>query len=345
MKFGPFDQRIQIGSHLIGQGLPSFIIGEIGSNHNRSLTVAKKMIDIGADAGLDAVKFQNLRFEKQYVIDQRLNGVRKIHQKIDVEDRFFKEVSAYTLKRGLIFLSTATFPEAVEFLDRLLMPAFKVASPITFGFSHLVLQMAKTKKPILVSTGFCEQKDIDRAICAVMQAKNRKCILLHCTSSYPTPSNQIFFRFIADLRKRYGCLVGFSDHSMSKSLPAVAVALGANVIEKHFTLSRKMNGPDHAFALEPDELREMVRNIRDTEAAMNGTRKLVPAELKNRRLFMAKVVAAHEIALGAVVKEDDIIFRRAPGGIEEYEAERYIIGKKTKRIISAMQLILRGDVI
>lgn len=345
MRFGPFDQVLKIGSRTVGAGHPAYLIGEIGSNHNGSIKIAKRMIDLGIEAGLDAVKFQNLNFEEQYLVKNASKATEKIHTYIDVKDEFMREVYRYAKKRGITCLSTATYPHAVEFLDRLGMPAFKVASPITYGYSHLIQQMGETKKPLIMSVGYCSEPDIDRAVQAVMKAKSRKLVLLHCTSSYPTPPDEIYLSYIKKLRDRYGCVIGFSDHSFSTSLSATAVALGACVIEKHFTLSRKMKGPDHSFALEPKELKEMVRNIRETEAALQGTRGLTGQEKERRHMYIAKVVTARDIRKGAKISSRDIRYLRSPGGIHESDVEKLVIGRKARKGMSAMQLIQRGDLI
>jgi N,N'-diacetyllegionaminate synthase len=343
MKFGPFDQKIVVGSKIVGLRRPSFLIGEISSNHNLSLPVAKKMIDVAVDAGLDAVKFQHLRYEEQYFPEARNRRFRKIHRRIDFSDRFFRQAFAYAKRRGILCLSTATYPEAVSELQRLGVAAFKVGSAITVGNTHLVGQMAKTGKPVILSTGFCRQADLDRTLSVVSRVKNRKCILLHCVSSYPVPPEALALGHMEELRRRYGCLVGFSDHSQSTCIPAISAALGACIIEKHYTLSRRMKGPDHTFSLEPDELKRMVGNIRAIEAAMKGKRKLLPIERKGRAFYMAKVVAARNIRKGTVVTLRHLKFLRAEGGIHEYDAEHFVIGRRAKRDIPVMRLVTHAD--
>jgi sialic acid synthase SpsE len=345
MTLGPFNRTVRIGSRTVGDGYPAFLIGEIGSNHNRSVATAKKMIDLAIAAGLDAVKFQHLRLEEQWAPNAWTPALKRVHRQIDASDAFFHTVFAYAKRRGIICLSTATYPNAVRSLQALRMPAFKVASPISVGSTHLIRQMAETGKPLIVSTGFCATEDVDRVMRVVTRAKNRQCIVLHCTSSYPTPPEALTLRHMDVLRKRYGCLVGFSDHSLSVTMPAVAVALGARVIEKHYTLSHKMKGPDHAFALEPEALKEMVRQVRDTEAAMRGTRTLLPVERRTRLNYVAKVVAARDIPAGTRVMLADLRFLRGKGGINEDEAETRVIGKRAARAIPAMHVLSKKDLV
>lgn len=338
-----FNQKIKIGSRTVGEGFPVFIIGEIGSNHNLSMNQAKKLIDVASAAGVDAVKFQSLRFEQLYLSDRAPLALKELHKKIDLSERFLCQLFVYAKKKGLIFFSCATYFEAINTLEKLGVLIHKIASPITFGFGELITAISKTKKPLIVSTGYCEQKEIDRAVKLIMSAKNHQLILLHCVSSYPLSPDWAALGFIRKLKKRYDCLVGFSDHTLSLSLPAVAVALGAKVIEKHFTLSRKMKGPDHKFALEPAELAQMVKNIRETEKALASKRKLLPPERKFRETIIMKLIAAIDLFPGTVLKKNHFIYRRSLGGIEEFRLSD-VIGRKVLHPVKKLTPINWGDI-
>ena len=224
------------------------------------------------------------------------------------------------------------------------MSAYKVASPITIGFQSLIKAMAHKNKPIIMSTGYCTIPEISRAVETVAQSDNKQLLLLHCSASYPILSMEnVNLSFMKFLERKYHCLVGFSDHTMSTFIPAIAVALGARVIEKHFTISRKLKGPDHKFALEPKELKEMVKNIRDAEKIMGNKKVIFPFESKMKKIVMMKLVVARDLSAGEVLASNDIIFRRSPGGIEEFELNK-IIGKKLVRPLKKMTLINKKDI-
>lgn len=338
-----FSQKIKIGKKVISKISPAFIIAEIGSNHNQSIKLAKKMIDLAAAAGVDAVKFQSLKFDQLYLKEPANEEIEKIHQKIDLADGVYKELFDYARRKNVIFLSCATYFGSLKTLEDLGVVAHKIASPITVGFISLVRAMALTKKPLIVSSGYCTIPELDRAMNAIKKTGNDNVILLHCTSAYPTLPQDANIKFLQFLQKRYNCLVGFSDHTMSVSIPATAVALGARIIEKHFTLSRAMEGPDHKFALEPDELKQLVKNIRDTEQSLgNGkSKKILPVENKFKKKIMMKIVAGEDVAVGTILMDKHLIFRRASGGVEEYKKEQ-MLGKIVKRPIQAMSLILNS---
>ena len=329
-----FSKKIKIGSKIVSENSPVFIIGEIGSNHNLSMKTAKALIDVGARAGLDAVKFQFLKFDELYLPGRQTKHLQELHKKIDLPESCFAELSSYAKKRGLIFLSSPTYFKAVDLLEKLNVPAYKVASPITVGYGSLLVKIAKTKKPLIVSSGYCTMREIDRAMRLVLKTGNKKIILLHCVSGYPTLPHDVNLRFMKTLQKRYNCIVGFSDHTLSVSNPAVAAVLGARVIEKHYTLSRKLKGPDHRFALELDELAAMVKNIREAEQILGQgkNRKILPAEKKMKEIVMMKLVAARDIPAGTILKKEYIVFLRSPGGIEEFRVDKFIGRMVTKRI-------------
>lgn len=339
-----FKQKILIGGKTVSKKDPVFIIGEIGSNHNLSMVTAKKMIDVAAYAGVDAVKFQSLKFSQLYLESKVPASLKELHKKIDLAENLFAELSNYTKKKGLIFLSAPTYFDSLLILKKLNMAAYKIASPITVGFTSLIAEAAKINKPLIISTGYCNLKEIDRALKVVSDSGNNQLILLHCVSSYPTSAKNASLGFMDVLSKRYGCLVGYSDHTLSTSIPATAVALGARVIEKHFTLSRKDKGPDHAFALEPDELAAMVKNIRETEQALSVAHDISLFEKEMKKKVMMKLVAAADIPAGTVLGKKHIIFRRAPGGIEEFKIND-VIGKKNKVLLKKMTLINLKDII
>lgn len=335
-----FSKEIKIGNKIISDSSPAFLIGEIGSNHNQSIKTAKELIDIAKEVGLDAVKFQCLKFDELYLDTPETKDLKKLHAQADLENEKLSELFKYCQKKDIIFIASATYIESVFFLEKLGVAVHKVASPITVGFTELVAKIADTNKPVIMSCGYCNEKEIDRSV--LKFHKNKNLILLHCISSYPTEAKDLALGYMNRLKKRYGCIVGFSDHSMSTSLPAVAVALGAKVIEKHYTLSRKMHGPDHAFAIEPNELKEMVQNIRDAEASMTDKRKLQPFEKSFKKVVKMKIVSAYDLEKGKILKLSDLKFRRANSGIDESRINK-LIGMKIKKNIKKMTIVKISD--
>lgn len=341
-----FDKSFKIGKFTISSSSKAFIIAEIGSNHDQSLSTAKKYVDVAKKAGADAVKFQSLRFSEQYLETATPKAVKTLHKQIDFSDDNMRQVALYAQKKGIMFMSSATYPDAVDFLEKLNVPAHKIASPITVGFTSLILKLALTHKPLILSTGYCTKNEIDRAMDVVQKTGNKKLVMLYCTSSYPTDAEDIDFGLMQKLGKTYSCLMGFSDHTMSTVLPAIAVAKGARVIEKHLTLSRKLKGPDHPFAIEPEEFKQMVENIRDTELTLRPRktewRELLPFEKMFKKKVLMKLVTACDLAKGTKIIEDNILFRRAAGGIPEYELQT-LVGKTLTRSLRKLTLLKPGD--
>lgn len=341
-----FAQKLKIGKFIVAENAPAFIIAEIGSNHDRSLVQAKKLVDAAKAAGANAVKFQSLAFDKQWLASMASKSLKDLHKRVDFPDKEMKSVAAYAKKKGIIFFSAPTYMEAVDFLEGLNVPVHKIASPITVGFTALATRISETGKPIILSTGYCSKAEIDRAVMAVRRGGNNKMVMLYCISSYPTEAKHIDFAFMEKLQKEYGCLIGFSDHTMSTSLAALAVSKGARVIEKHLTLSRKLKGPDHPFAIEPHEFKEMVKNIRDAEIAIvprkSEWRALRPFEVSFKKKVLMKLVSAKAMPKGTKLSKSDLIFRRAPGGIPEYEIDR-VIGKTLKHSLYEHALITKKD--
>lgn len=337
-----FNQQFLIGGKDVSKKSSVFIIGEIGSNHNLSLKTSKKLIDVAAEAGVDAIKFQSLKYDELYLPGSE--SLAELHKNIDLPESIFIKLSDYAKEKGLIFLSCPTYFKSIDILENLGMEAYKVASPITVGFQSLVAAMAKKNKPIIMSTGYCNMVEIERAVKTVADSGNKKLVLLHCLASYPTlPTEDVNLGFMKILADKFNCLVGFSDHTMSTAIPAIAVAMGACVIEKHFTLSRKLKGPDHKFALEPSELIEMVKNIRDAEKIMGSKKVILPYEINMKKKVMMKLVASRNLEAGMILKPEHIIFRRALGGIEEYKINK-ILGKRINMPIKKMALINFKDI-
>lgn len=290
--------ELKIGDRLVGPDEPTFVIAEAGSNHNGDLSIAKELIEVAADAGADAVKFQTFRAEDLYVEEsgdvEYLDDDRSIYEIIESMEMpydWIPELHDYCHEQGVQFLSTP-FDErsATELAEY--VPAWKVAS---YTSSHIpfLKYLAGTDKPIIMSTGAHNLEEIEESVTALKNASVSGLVLLQCVAAYPTPLSEINLRVIETLRKEFNALTGLSDHTLDPvTAPTTAVALGANVVEKHFTLDNSMKGPDHEFALEPDELNKMVSAIRDTETALGiGQKRVLEVEdelyEKGRRAIQA----------------------------------------------------------
>lgn len=344
------------------------IIAEAGVNHNGDLKLAKKLVDCAAGAGADFVKFQTFKAERlvtrgatkaQYQI-QNSGGDNSQHQMLKHLELSWEahiELAEHCRKQGIAFLSTAFDEESLKKLvEELAVPVIKIPSgEITNG--PLLLQAARTEKPLFVSTGMCGLREIEDALCvlaagfntpegwipspedlqtALWDAERRqhlkqRVVLLHCTTEYPTPLEEANLRALSTLQKTFGLETGYSDHTAGTLAATVAVALGATVIEKHFTLDRNLEGPDHQASLEPDELKRMIQAIRDTEILMGHGRKLpAPVELKNREVARKSLVASAPIRRGEPFTFKNLTAKRPGTGVTPMHFWEYL-GRKADR--------------
>jgi N-acetylneuraminate synthase len=269
---------IAIAGRLIGPDQPPYVIAEMSGNHNGDIGRALALIDAAKAAGADAVKLQTLTADTitidhdgpGFVIEGGLwHGRRlyELYQEAHTPWDWHKTLFEHAREVGITIFSSPFDPTAVAFLEKLGAPAFKVAS-FEIVDTPLVACMARSGKPLIISTGLASPEDITEAVTAAREAGGREIILLHCTSGYPTPAAQMHLRTMPDLAKAHGTLVGLSDHTMGTAVAVAAVALGACVVEKHFTLARADGGVDSAFSLEPDELARLVADCRDAWAAL-----------------------------------------------------------------------------
>lgn len=328
-----------------------FIIAEAGVNHNGSLDLARRLVDVAADAGADVVKFQTFKAERLVTRRAQKAGYQVANTGVD-GDQFgmlkalelsigdHEAIIAHCKARNIAFMSTAFDFESLEYLATLEMPAFKVPSgDITFG--AMLLRLAQLRRPLIVSTGMATLGDIDAALSVLawgltqagipsglqdletarFSAEGRRSLeeyvtLLHCTTQYPAPPEVVNLRAMGAMQTAFGLPVGYSDHTLGTAVPVAAVALGARVIEKHFTLDRGMEGPDHAASLEPTELRDMVKAIRTVEAALGSSGKgPAPVEIANRVIARRSLVAARPIRSGEVYAADMFDAKRPADGI------------------------------
>ncbi len=318
-------KSISIGNRYIGKDNPVFVIAEAGSNHDRNLNQAKKLIEIAAEAEADAVKFQTYSAETLYskktktpdYLDVRMeqNSLWQMIKEIELPREWQAELADYACSQGLIFLSTPFDYKAIDELEELNVLAYKIASFELVDLPFLK-RLAKTKKPIILSTGMASLGDIEDALNAIKEEYNSQVALLHCSINYPPPFKDLNLKAIKTLQKAFQLPVGYSDHTMSITIPSVCVALGATIIEKHYTLDRKLKGPDHKFALEPKELNQMIKNIRETEAALGSPKKFMPNSEKNlHKLARRSIIAARDIPMGKTIEEQDLVIKRPGYGI------------------------------
>jgi len=317
-------RRFRVGGRWVGDGAPCYVIAEAGSNHNGSLEQARALVDVAADAGADAVKFQGFRArtlypetagKSEYLKDER--AIYDIIRAMEMPLEWISILARHCEARRIDFLCTP-FDEAwVGALDPY-VPAFKVAS---YELNHLPLMrtVLSCGKPTFISTGAAKLPEILQVVELARELGNEQIVLLQCTAAYPTPLEDVNARAMATIGERTGCLVGLSDHSRDPVVaPVVAVALGASVIEKHFTLSNRLPGPDQRFAVEPPELERLVRAVRAAQAVVGtGVKDVLAVEDELRAFARRSVFSTRAIRAGDLLTPDNILVLRnganAPG--------------------------------
>ena len=334
-----------IGKRPIGDGHPCFIIAEAGSNHNRDYDTACRLVDVACEAGADAVKFQIFSAEKiyskktpmaSYLKDKKLaregETIWDIIKRLEIPRQWLTELMGYCRRKGILFLSTPFDLAAVDELEKDGVEAYKVAS---FEITHLPLleKIARTGKPLILSTGMANLEDIEVALETWKQAGGKEFALLHCAIAYPPRYEDLHLRAMDTMKQAFQCPVGFSDHTMGHVTDVAAVARGACIIEKHYTLSRNQEGPDHPFSLEPHELKAMVEAIRQTEKALGSPVKHhTAAELELHRLARRSLVAACKIPAGTVITREMIEVKRPGFGIPTRHLAQ-VVGRVARRDI------------
>lgn len=301
---------IKISNKTIAADHPPYIIAEAGSNFNQSMDTAKQLIDVAATAGADAVKFQLFQANQLYPNGGELYDIFK---SIELDSGWVPDLQKHAHDQGIEFLASAFDRKSVDALEAANVPAYKVASSETTNLS-LLHYMAAKQKPMIIATGMCDMIDVEEAVNICAAAGNEDVALLQCGAMYPLPQELVNLRVMHAFQDRFGCPVGFSDHTLGISAATAAAALGACVIEKHFTLDRSSEGPDHFYALEPNELKAFVRSVGEAQQALGSPIKaLLPDERKLGR--RDGLYAARNIAAGEVIKETDITVRRPAPGI------------------------------
>jgi N-acetylneuraminate synthase/N,N'-diacetyllegionaminate synthase len=347
-------KKVKIGDKLIGEEEPCFIIAEAGVNHNGSVELAKELIDAAKDAGADAVKFQTFKAENVVIEKAEKAEYQKettdteesqyeMIKKLELQENNFKELAEYAKKVGILFLSSPFDKGSVDLLDGMNVPVFKVASGEITNLP-LLRHIAKKGKTIILSTGMSTLGEVEEALIVIRNEGIEEVILLHCVSNYPARMGDVNLRAMETLKHAFKIPVGFSDHTVGITAPIAAVALGACIIETHFTLDRNLPGPDHKASLEPDELKKMVKAIRDVEKALgDGIKKPTKEEEEIKKIARRSVVAKVDIPEGAIITEDMLEVKRPGTGIEPKYMEK-VIGKRAKVNIYKDELIYRGAI-
>ncbi len=336
-------EPVRIGERLVGPGQPCYVIAEAGVNHNGDIALAKRLIEVAREANADAVKFQTFVSEEvispaapkaAYQEETTGNSESQLDmvKKLELPPEAFRELQRWCEKVGITFLSTPFDYSSADLLAELRVPAIKIASGEITNTPFLE-HLARKSTPLILSTGMSTIDEVGLAIDALRGAGSRDLILLHCVSSYPAAPEEVNLRAMRTMQERFHLPAGFSDHTMGTDVTFAAVALGACVIEKHFTLDRTLPGPDHRASLEPKELAAMVRGIRDIEAALgDGIKRPTTKEVETAKVGRRSLMAACEIPKGAVLTEAMVVARRPGTGLPPSMRAR-LIGSRANRDI------------
>lgn len=335
------------------------IIAEAGVNHNGNIQLAKKLIDVAADAGVDYVKFQTFKADKLVSRDAKKASYQEKNindgddsqytmlKKLELTHENHLDLMSYCAERNIKFFSTAFDVEGVNYLNGLGLCFFKIPSGEITNYPYLKA-VALCGKPVILSTGMCSEIEIKQAVDVLTQFGLEKTAIsiLHCNTEYPTPMQDVNLKAMLSIQQKFGVQVGYSDHTLGIEVPIAAVALGARIIEKHFTLDRTLPGPDHVASLEPEELKAMVKAIRNIEQALSGDGEKVPSESETKNIAIARksIHLNKNLSKGHVVTEEDIISLRPGDGISPMEWEN-IVGKKLVTDKKEYDKLLFSDII
>lgn len=316
---------------------PPIVIAEIGNNHGGNVELAKQMVKAAIQAGTPYVKFQTMIPERLLAPDHPAFEEFS-REALSFDD--FRVLHRFCVEQGAIFLSTPFDPESADFLEELDVPAFKIASG---DLTHLPLlrHIASKHRPILLSTGASTVDDIDRAVAAIRTITNAELVLLHCTAAYPCPDEEANLAVIPALARRYGCRVGFSDHTLGVEIALAAVALSTVVVEKHFTIDLKLPGGDNAMSLLPEELAQLLQGVRRVYRAIGSVpRRKTPSELRIEPMSRRSLVVRRDLRAGEVLQARDLDAVRPGGGIAPAQLDA-VIGKTLRADVARGERLLR----
>ena len=335
------------------------IIAEAGVNHNGNIETAKKLIDVAAEAKADYVKFQSFVAEKlvspkakkaEYQVKNIGNDDDfqfKMLKKLELSDQDHLDLIDYCKSKSINFFSTAFDLDGIDYLNSLNLNIFKIPSGEITNYPYLK-RIAEKKKPVILSTGMSNMQDIEAALDVLINnglTKN-EITVLHCNTEYPTPMEDVNLKAMLTIKNKLEVNIGYSDHTLGIEVPIAAVALGATVIEKHFTLDRNLKGPDHIASLEPEELKNMVKSIRNIENAISGNAEKKPSksEVKNISIARKSIHIKKSLKRGDVIEESNMIALRPGNGISPMEWSE-IIGKKINKNLHDFHKLLKEDIL
>ena len=346
---------VEIGHHSVGPGSPCFIIAEAGVNHNGDVESARRLVDVAVEAGADAVKFQTFHAGKLASIDAPkaeyqlqttpdAESQLEMLRGLELSPQAHRELQAYCAERGVLFMSTPFDNESADLLDELKVPVFKIGSGEITNWP-LLEHVAAKGKPLILSTGMSYLSEVDEAVRVIRGLGCDQLILLHCVTNYPAEPADANLRAMQTMAMAFDVPVGYSDHTLGINVPVAAVALGACVIEKHFTLDRTLPGPDQAASLEPNEFSAMVAGIRTVEAALGQAKKEPsPSEMANRRIARRSLAASVDIPAGSVLERHTLTTLRPATGIQPPVLEE-ILGLRVIRPLNAGQILEWGHLV
>lgn len=349
-------KSVKIKDFMIGPGNPCFIIAEAGVNHNGDIKLAHKLIDAAAKAGADAVKFQSFVAEDivtpqaakaDYQVQTTGDGSGQFDmlKKLELSGDQQAELKAHCEKADILYLCTPYEEKSADLLEHIGVAAYKIASTDTSNIPFL-RYLARKDIPVILSTGMSTLCEVEESIIELkLHGLDEKIIILQCTSEYPSPVKDINLRAMKTMELAFGCPVGFSDHTPGIGASPWAVAAGACVIEKHFTLDRNMTGPDHRASIEPNELTELVKTIRDVESALGeGIKRPMPTELPNKIRMQKSLVATRSLAAGEIIREIDLTCKRPGSGLPPKLFDR-VIGNKTAKEIQKGEILKPSSIL
>lgn len=329
--------------------MKTYIIAEAGVNHNGDVDLAYKLVNEAKKAGVDCIKFQTFKSSSivsktAEMADYQKKNIGNVESQFEMLKQLelsylsFKNIHDYCKKIEIDFMSTAFDFDSIDFLNTLNMRYWKIPSGEITNLPYLE-RIAKLDKPIILSTGMSTIADIQNAIDTIKKFSSNEIIVLHCTTEYPAPYNEVNLNAMLTVKEHFSVKVGYSDHTKGIAIPVAAVALGAVVIEKHFTLDKNMIGPDHKASLEPFELKEMVQNIRIVEQSLgNGEKKPTQSEEKNMMIARKSIVASKQIKMGEIFSTDNITTKRPGNGISPMKWYE-VIGKSASRNFEVDEMI------
>ena len=348
-------KAIRIGERLVGEGYPCLVIAEAGVNHNGDIGMAYDLVKQAAKAGADAVKFQSFVTEEivsrdaakaDYQVETTGSGGSQYDmlKALELAPEQQAKLCACCEEEGLLYLCTPYDQKSVDVLHELDVAAFKIASTDTTNIPFIEY-VARKERPVILSTGMCSLGEVEQAMeCLEGAGLEGQTVLLHCVAEYPAPVEQVNLRVMNTLARAFCCPVGFSDHTAGIGVAPWAVVAGALVIEKHFTLDRSLPGPDHRASLEPHEFRDMVKDIRQVEAALgDGIKRVMPDEAPNKPRLQKSLVSRRRIAAGEIVQVNDLTCKRPGTGLPPAWHDR-VIGRRVAVTIEADSVLTLGCV-